>query len=289
MSFWSQNPGPTWVQFLIDKLFGTKARILRNSLPAFQKKPESLNDIQFQPMDPAKENEYRLFLKENFRTAIFSYYVMPPWSEDWIGVEARKDGILIGTIVSMKQTTETVLCQPPECSVLKAHCALTPHSGMKTVIPELAATAAATAGIIDLYCVHHSYKKSGIGSRLLYEIDVLTSKAGRLAHIFLKEGKPLWFLPPIKSGQWVWRIKRSNAKNLSTSGKIKLADFNERTIPLNDPIGYIDHLEEGVTQEEIDTACNTSPYKIVMATRAQCPSWQTDSYFYWYAYNWSGS
>jgi len=265
MSFWSQNPGPTWVQFLIDKLFGTKARILRNSLPAFQKKPESLNDIQFQPMDPAKENEYRLFLKENFRTAIFSYYVMPPWSEDWIGVEARKDGILIGTIVSMK-----------------------------TEIPELSAAASsrpgsAAAGIIDLYCVHHSYKKSGIGSRLLYEIDLLTSKAGRLAHIFLKEGKPLWFLPPIKSGQWVWRIKRSNAKNLITSGKIKLEDFNERTIPLNDPIGYIDHLEEGVTQEEIDTACNTSPYKIVMATRAQCPSWQTDSYFYWYAYNWSGS
>lgn len=249
MGFWQEFPGPSWFHFLRGMLVGSGG-IIRAGPPNGPAPPASAG-IRFGSMEAGKESSYREFLRKHYRIAAFSYFEMPAWDAgSWIGVEARTlDGELVGTVVSVAASNQ----QP---------------------------------AIIDMFCVSPSYRGSGIASRLLWEIDSATARAGRLAHKFMKEGSPLWWLPPLAAGRWVFRRSCPVAMRTPSETRVKFADTNWRTLPLGEPIGEVVEVAAGTTQEEIDAAADASGYKVVLSTEALCPSWEKDSYFFWYAYNW---
>lgn len=282
MSFWKHSPGPTWFDYFTETFIKRPPSIIRKGLPEFQEMPDKLKAFTFSKMKAENYEEYKDFLKRHFKTSAYSYFLLPAWSPEWIGIEARKDGKLIGTIVSKK--TEL---------------------GFEN------------SGIIDFFCVDSQYSKRGIGSRLLYEIDLETSLQKRFTHIFMKEKTPILLLPALISGQWTWRKTvhgnptLSTARMLENSGKecpnsaiwrktvhnqtsqaahnaISIIDTNERTLPLGQPIGQL-FIKPGYkeqSEEIINNICDNSPYSIVMSTTNICPNWTKDSYFYIYAYNW---
>lgn len=255
MGFWQGFPGPTWFHFFSSAAAGADREPIRTSLPAPDTQP-ACPGVIFRRMKPEKENEYRNFLMEHYRMAIFSYYVMPKWNTNWIGIEARTlDGELVGTVIS--------------------------EGGGEGGDPKPA--------VIDMYCVATPYRKCGVGSRLLWEIDRETAQAGRLTHIFMKEGAALWWLPPLRQGRWVFRWISAPALALAPSSKVKIRDTCWKTIPLGQLIGEICWIAKETTQEEIDTAADQSGFKIVLATEKMCPCWEKDAPFFWYAYNWIGS
>jgi len=69
------------------------------------------------------------------------------------------------------QSTETVLCQPPECSVLKARCALTPHSACNKNKPEIA------AWLKSLYETFGTIDKIALRQAFAYGEFILRNKA----------------------------------------------------------------------------------------------------------------
>lgn len=63
-------------------------------------------------------------------------------------------------------------------------------------------------GLVDFFCVHRDWRGKGIASFLLQELTYLTATVGRIVHIFIKEGLPLSPLPPIWTGNYIWRNKK---------------------------------------------------------------------------------
>ena len=251
MGFWKNQPGPTLFHFFKDMVSTGRPSVLRKGPPEFVKKPSSLANIEFTLMTAEKENEYRKFLKNNFKLAKESYIDLPTWDDKWIGVEAHLQNFLVGTIINRP-----------------------------IALPDLP-----NSGIMDYFCIHPLYRKSGIGSRLLYEIDLATSLTGRLSHIFMKEGSPLWWLPPLKTGYWVWREKGISC--IFNSEKVKVINSNYRSTSANDQIGQLVILDTSVTQEEINRICDASPFRIVLALKDECPTWNIDSSYTCYAFNWT--
>lgn len=253
MSFWKHSPGPTWFDYFTETFIKRPPSIIRKGLPEFQEMPDKLKAFTFSKMKAQNYEEYKDFLKRHFKTSAYSYFLLPAWSPEWIGIEARKDGKLIGTIVSKK--TEL---------------------GFEN------------SGIIDFFCVDSQYSKRGVGSRLLYEIDLETSLQKRFTHIFMKEKTPILLLPALISGQWTWRKTVHGPNSKLTCNAISIIDTNERTLPLGQPIGQL-FIKPGYkeqSEEIINNICDNSPYSIVMSTTNICPNWTKDSYFYIYAYNW---
>ena len=166
MGFWKDQPGPTPVNFFKDLISWGQPRVLRKGPPPLVKKPGNLANIEFRPTEQKCEAEYRQFLRDYFNIAPLSYFELPPWDNRWIGVEARKDEQLVGIIINRP-----------------------------IALPGLP-----NSGIMDYYCIMPELRKNGIGSRLLYEIDLATSSAGRFSHIFMKEAAPLWWLPALETG-----------------------------------------------------------------------------------------
>jgi GNAT superfamily N-acetyltransferase len=71
-------------------------------------------------------------------------------------------------------------------------------------------------GLIDFFCVHEKHRKKGVGSKLLHAMAYETSQRGYVTHLFLKEGMPLTYLPPLYSSNFIWRRRRIPAPvNLS--------------------------------------------------------------------------
>jgi len=254
MGFWKDQPGPTLVNFFKDLVSWGEPRILRKGPPPLVEKPSNLADIEFRPIQQRNENEYREFLRNYFNIAPLSYFELPLWNNSWIGVEARKGEQLVGTIINRP-----------------------------IALPGLP-----NSGIMDYYCIRPEFRGTGIGSRLLYEIDLATSGAGRFSHIFMKEAAPLWWLPALESGSWVYR-QRGVFRNSRPfeSKKVKIVDSNYRSSPLGEKIGELVILDSTVKQEEIDIVCDASSYKIVLALKDQCPGWSLDSRYTWYAFNWT--
>jgi hypothetical protein len=254
MGFWKDQPGPTMVNFFKDLISNGEPRILRKGPPAFIEKPKNLADINFRLVEQRNENEYREFLRDNFNIAPHSYFELPLWDNRWIGIEARKGATLVGTIFNIP-----------------------------IALPGLP-----NSGIMDYFCIIPEFRKMGIGSRLLYEIDLATSGIGRFSHIFMKEGTPLWWLPALETGTWVYR-QRDPFRSIKTyeNKKIKIVDSHYRSLPLGEKIGELVILDPTVTQNEINEICDASNYKTVLALKDQCPKWSVDSRYSWYAFNWT--
>jgi GNAT superfamily N-acetyltransferase len=64
-----------------------------------------------------------------------------------------------------------------------------------------------SAGVVDFFCVAAPWRKKGLASYILQEILRYTMEKGRYVHYFLKEGYPLFALPPLYSSRYLHRCK----------------------------------------------------------------------------------
>ena len=81
-------------------------------------------------------------------------------------------------------------------------------------------------GLVDLYCVHKNYRKQGIAGFMLEELMFLTAQKERLVHIFLKEGFPLWKLPPMYSSQYIARIRQTPGEEKEYFGTQDIGSYS---------------------------------------------------------------
>lgn len=63
------------------------------------------------------------------------------------------------------------------------------------------------AGMVDYFCVKETLRHQGLARSLLEQMVIATAKRGRLVHLFLKEGFPLWKIPPLWSSRYIVRAR----------------------------------------------------------------------------------
>lgn len=189
MSFWSQFPGPHWSdciesfnpcsgpQFGIqDQLIASKPRRCRlppgfvcvTLLPRHAKLVEPFLRDQFSIYPRCKLVLSQSRIEQGFLL------------EDWIGV---------GVFTSDKKLIGCCISKP--LGRLKVSHEVLPNSGL-----------------VDYFCVHQTYRKHGIASAMLEQLVHETARHQRFVHFFLKEGFPLWKLPPLYTSQYISRGKK---------------------------------------------------------------------------------
>jgi GNAT superfamily N-acetyltransferase len=188
MSFWSIFPGPFWWD-CIESLNPciTPPYGMSNKLLALQPRrftlPKGFAFVQLLPrhakqVETLLRNEYSIYPRCKISLSeqrIYDGFVF----DNWIGVGIfTQDKQLVGCCIS-KDVGRMKL----------------PHE----ILPK--------TGLVEYFCIHQSYRKQGLASCLLEELVELTAKQGRLVHIFLKEGFPLWKLPPFYTSQYIARKK----------------------------------------------------------------------------------
>lgn len=189
MSFWIHNPGPTWWD-CIESLNPCLQAPYGICNPYIHNNPRRLvldNAYRIVPLSSRHAQEIETFLKDHFVLFNRCKIVLPKDriqqgldQDGWIGVGVFNiDKLLIGCCVSkplgrMKFAQETI----------------------------------SQGGVIDYYCVHQNYRKQGIASYMLQELMYLTAQKQRLAHVFLKEGFPLFKQPPLYTSQYITRRRQ---------------------------------------------------------------------------------
>ncbi len=190
MAFWTRSPGPTWWDCMeslnpcIQPPYGLcNSNLLRRTHSSALGKGLHLIPLQ------AKHAEVMAnFLKHHFtiyprsRITLTKDRIYQGFARDqWIGV-----GIF---------TVEKHLV---------ACCISKPLGRMKFSHEILD-----QGGVVDYFCVHKDYRKRGLATFLLDELIVLTAQKERNVHIFLKEGFPLWSLPPLYTSSYIARMKKT--------------------------------------------------------------------------------
>lgn len=190
MSFWSHHPGPSWFSCIesLNPCSQTSYGICAQNVLQRQRIVTLPSLYRSTPLSSKHALIMEVFLKEHFvlyprcKLVLSQDRIRQGFDQDgWIGVGIWNiDKQMIGCCVSkplgrMKFSHETV----------------------------------SQGGIVDYYCVHTNYRKQGIASFMLEELMVLTAKKERFVHIFLKEGFPLWKLPPLYFSQYITRSRQT--------------------------------------------------------------------------------
>lgn len=217
MSFWKYSPGPTWSDCIeslnpcIQPPYGVcSSNVLRRQRK--QILPRGLSLVQ---LTSRHAEQMAAFLKDQFvlyprcRISLTSQRIYQGFSKDnWIGVGVFSlDTKLIGCCISK-----------PLGRLKFSH----------EILDQ--------GGIVDYFCVHTTYRRNGIATVLLDELVFQTAKQERLVHIFLKEGFPLWGLPPLYHSRYIARRRETpgpeqeffGSQGILTHGYIKTythADF----------------------------------------------------------------
>ena len=119
---------------------------------------------------PSASTEYSVFLEKYFSKSSDWILQLPPDLIEngirllkWVSVEARtNDGQLIGVIFSI------------------------PFD--EFYAPGFQGSPLRNLGLVDYFCVHPSWRRSGVGTALLHKLFATTKLFGRKAHIFASEG-----------------------------------------------------------------------------------------------------
>ncbi len=188
MSFWQNTPGPTWWDCIeslnpcIQSPYGISDSNLINR-PRYLSLPSGLHVVS---LSSKHSVDIEQFLKEQF--TIYSRCRIS-LSKERIRQGFEFDGwIAVGLYTVDK--------------VLIACCFSKPLGRMKFVHETLT-----QGGVVDYFCVHQNYRRQGIAGFLLDELMFVTAKKDRLVHIFLKEGFPLWKLPPLYTSHYIARSR----------------------------------------------------------------------------------
>lgn len=189
MSFWSQMPGPTWWDCIesLNPCVSTSYSLC-SDLAVVQRNHQGLPPgIKLTTLLPRHAKDIEKLLREDFslyprcRITLTAQRISEGFFlDDWIGVGAfTLDKTLIGCCISK------------------------PLGRLKLPSEVLHNT-----GVVDYFCVKESFRKQRVASKLLEELVYVTKLQGRLVHIFLKEGFPLFKLPPLYTSQYVARQRR---------------------------------------------------------------------------------
>lgn len=189
MSFWSHHPGPSWFSCIesLNPCSQPSYGICNENLLRRQRFLSLSNQYRSIPLSSKHAHDMETLLKDHFvlypRCKLFL-------SQDRIRQGFDQDGwIGIGILNIDKQMIA--------CCVSKA---LGRMKFTHETLPQ--------GGIIDYYCVHKNYRKQGIASFMLEELMIQTAQKERFVHIFLKEGFPLWNIPPLYFSQYITRERQ---------------------------------------------------------------------------------
>lgn len=216
MSFWSEFPGPHWWD-CIESLNPCKPSPygLCNPHLALRNYPSKLpHGFVFAQLNPRHAKSLEKFLREEF--------ALYPRCKLVVSEQRIQEGFLLDNWIGIGIFT---------LDKQLVGCCISKPLGRLKVSQEILPN----AGLVDYFCVHHTYRKQGLASCLLYELVNITAKQGRSVHLFVKEGFPLWKLPPLYTSQYIYRKKALHnelKENLGSMG-----------IGLREPIQSYTHAE----------------------------------------------
>lgn len=215
MSFWDESPGPSWWD-CIETLnpCRTPPSGICNTYMASRRLTQLPAGFRFVNFLPRHAKDLEKFLKEHFtiyprcKIALTEARIHQGLLLDhWIGV---------GIYTLDKKLVASCISKP--LGRLKL-----PHETLNQ------------SGVVDYFCVHSDYRKQGFAKAMLDELGVMTAKQGRLVHVFLKEGFPLFKLPPLYTSRYISRER-------GTPGEAK-EYFGSMGIGLHGPIQSYTHAD----------------------------------------------
>jgi GNAT superfamily N-acetyltransferase len=189
MSFWKDSPGPSWTDCFWSICSCAGLPLAQPVRKIARTKPNP-SKYSYELAKLSEATEILEFLHTYFKITEASTCDLPVdrllkgLQSDWIFVIARDNGKLIGTIASRYLGA----------MVFQVKVNMEPK---KSSFP--------TTDFIDFFCVHPDYQKMGVGSELLKYIDYHANQKGRMIHFFTKELTPLWNIPPLWSGIYIFR------------------------------------------------------------------------------------
>jgi GNAT superfamily N-acetyltransferase len=192
MSFWALTPNVTQWNLIENIWKEPRAPYLLDEKPAHKLAIHSKYKIT--NCLPSASTEYSLFLKKYFSKSSEWILQLPPdliangiRLFKWVAVEARtNDGELIGVIFSIP--FDEFYAPGFQSSPLK------------------------NLGLVDYFCVHPSWRRSGVGTGLLHKLFATTKLFGRKAHVFASEGSIFTLfhkVPPFVKNSYIWRERET--------------------------------------------------------------------------------
>lgn len=188
MSFWAEFPGPHWSDCIesLNPCAAVSYGLCSPHIGLSPRRCQLPKGLRFIPLLPRHAKQLETFLKEEFsiyprcKISLTEARIQSGFLQDkWIGVGVfTLEKTLVGCCVSK--------------SLGKLKLA---HETLKE------------SGMVDYFCIHHEYRKQGLASALLEELVLQTARQKRYTHIFMKEGFPLWKLPPLYTSQYIVRQK----------------------------------------------------------------------------------
>lgn len=204
MSFWKESPGPTWSDWFSSLVACTGIPLAQpiRRFPLALAAPSDL--FEYSIAKPNESASICQFLNEYFKITQKSVCCLPVErlsrgiQSDWIVIVARENQKIVGTVIS--RILGSLVFQ-------------------MNINAEQKQSRFSSADYIDFFCVHPEYRKSGVGSELLRQVDFYSSERGRPIHFFQKELTPLFVIPPIWYGTYIFRetiLSGSNNRRIET-------------------------------------------------------------------------
>jgi GNAT superfamily N-acetyltransferase len=204
MSFWSEFPGPHWWDCIesLNPCSVPKFGIQQETLTFQQRRCSLPAGCRFIKLLPKHAKQIESFLRAHYsiygrcKISLSESRIQQGFSfDDWIGVGVYTvENTLVGCCMSK-----------PLGSLKLSHEVLQ------------------NSGLVDYFCVDEHYRKQGIASAMLEQLVEVTARQKRVVHLFLKEGFPLWKVPPLYSSQFLVRRKKTAGEAKEYIGSMGIA------------------------------------------------------------------
>ena len=210
MSFWQKSPGPFWYHWIQSLISSQTISILDTKLHEKKKVLKLPEGFQSTILDSRHSNQIVALLRNHY--VVFPKARCVLSNEECIRGFMNEGWLGIGVFNSKKELIACVVSRP--IGDLE-------FSGSETLLKN--------CGIVDFLCVSSEFRMMKLSSYMLQELVELTSKEGRMVHIFQKEGLPLSPLPPLWSSQYLWR-KRNKVDPVTFLKRCDSSILEELTI-----------------------------------------------------------
>jgi len=289
--FWSSSLGPTWsdwFQSLNPFIEKPEQKIFSKSLETKHLRQIPPNGIHMVRLVERDAKQIQSLLNTHFqlqrrcRFMISTDRVRPGLKNGWLGIGLRDlEGDLVGCVFSK------------------------PVKDAKTT------------GVVDFFCVAPRWRKKRLASYMLQEILRYTMEEKRYIHYFLKEGYPLFVLPPLYTSRYLYRLKNESYHHsikpsiifgnihsdsqiyTYTEGiyeiKVCVVDHFHRSVPEGWKIGELFWIQWNETppleiqKRAVETVVDFCDYSLVLmdsrTPHDTCYKWKRDSAYSWYIFN----
>ena len=290
--FWSASVGPTWYHWLYSlNPFGERVNpgVLSKTLRSKQCKQTAPPGVRGFLLTERDTDEIHQLLNTHFQLQARCRFMI---SADRIRRGLKNGWIVVGLRDREKELVACVVSKPASSYI-------------------------GEAGIIDYFCVAALWRKKGLGSYLLQEILRYTMEEKRYVHFFLKEGYPLFALPPLYSSKYIHRlpVERGGYKATQVMSNeyedsqiylysekgytVKVCVINQYhfSVPEGWKLGELSWIKCDATtpldlqKKAVETVVDQCGYNLVlMDTRIPHDTgykWKQDSAYSWYVFNYN--